>query len=144
VREKGALCLWRGGEACEPHQFGSKPLERGRRSSPERGGTTTSSSIGSRGGRWSGRGRCGEIRGSGRSFYRCPGRGEEEVASTDEACCGGNDGAQWWRRDGSGQAVVTRRLGHSVRGRKAPIHASERVNGEETVRAVASDERVDG
>jgi hypothetical protein len=36
------------------------------------------------------------------------------------------------------------RLGHSARGRKAPICAGERVNGEETGRAVAGDERVDG
>ena len=42
---------------------------------------------------------------SGRPFYRRPGRREEEVASTGEACCDGDDGAQWWRRDGSGQAV---------------------------------------
>jgi hypothetical protein len=33
--------------------------------------------------------------------------GEEEVASTGEACCGDDDGAQWWRWDGSGQAVAT-------------------------------------
>jgi hypothetical protein len=53
------------------------------------------------------------------------------VASTGEASCGGNDGAQWWRQDGLGQAVATGRLDHSARGRKAPIHAGERVNGEE-------------
>jgi hypothetical protein len=29
------------------------------------------------------------------------------VASTGEACRGGDDGAQWWRRDGSGKTVVT-------------------------------------
>jgi hypothetical protein len=66
------------------------------------------------------------------------------VASTGEACCGGDDGAQWWRRDGSGHAVAMGRFGHSARGCKAPIRAGERVNGEETGRAVASDERVDG
>jgi hypothetical protein len=110
----------------------------------ERVGMTASSSIGSRGGRWSGRGRCGEIRGSGQSFYRWPGREEEEVASTGEACCGGDDGTQWWHQDGSGQAVAMGRLGHSARGCKTPIRARERVNGEETGRAVADDERVDG
>jgi hypothetical protein len=32
------------------------------------------------------------------------GEGEEgEVASTSDACRGGDDGAQWWRRDGSGR-----------------------------------------
>jgi hypothetical protein len=66
------------------------------------------------------------------------------VASTSEACCGGDDGAQWRRRDGSGQAVATGRLGHSARGCKALTHAGERVNGKETGRAVAGDERVDG
>jgi hypothetical protein len=110
----------------------------------ERVGMTASSSIGSRGGRWSGRGRCGEIRGSGQSFYRWPRREEEEVASTGEACCGGDDGTQWWHQDGSGQAVAMGRLGHSARGCKTPIRARERVNGEETGRAVADDERVDG
>jgi hypothetical protein len=49
------------------------------------------------------------------------GEGEEEVASTSEACCGRDDGAQWWRRDGLAQAVATGRLGHSARGRKAHI-----------------------
>jgi hypothetical protein len=48
------------------------------------------------------------------------GEGEEEVASTGEACCGGDDGAQWWRWDGSGQAVAMGWLGHSARGHKAP------------------------
>jgi hypothetical protein len=28
--------------------------------------------------------------------------GGGEVASTGEACCSGDDGAQWWLRDGSG------------------------------------------
>jgi hypothetical protein len=81
---------------------------------------------------------------SGRSFYRQPGRGAGEGASTGEACRGGDDGAQWWRRDGSGQTVVTGRLDHSARGRKAPICISERVNGEAMGRAVAGGERVDG
>jgi hypothetical protein len=40
--------------------------------------------------------------------------------------------------------VATGRLGHSARGRKAPIHAGERVNGEEMGWAVAGDEHVDG
>jgi hypothetical protein len=51
---------------------------------------------------WEGRGWCEELGELGRPFYWRPGRGEEEVASTGEACCGGDDGAQWWRRDGSG------------------------------------------
>jgi hypothetical protein len=37
------------------------------------------------------------------------------VASTGEACRGGDDGAQWWRRDGSGQMVVTEWLGIGAR-----------------------------
>jgi hypothetical protein len=52
------------------------------------------------------------------------------VASTGDACRGGDDGAQWWRRDGSGR-------------RKAPNRAGERDNGEATGRAVADGERVD-
>jgi hypothetical protein len=43
--------------------------------------------------------------------------GGGEVASTGDACRGGDDGAQWWRRDGSG------RRGHGMARvrRKAPI-----------------------
>ena len=37
------------------------------------------------------------------------------MASTGEACRGGDDGAQWWRRDGSGQTVVTGWLGTGAR-----------------------------
>jgi hypothetical protein len=66
------------------------------------------------------------------------------VASTGEACRGGDDGAQWWRRDGSGQAVATGWLDHSARGRKVSICAGEQVNGEETGQAVAGGEHVDG
>jgi hypothetical protein len=102
--------LWRSGEARELHRLDSKPPERGGRSSLERGETTALSSIGSRGGGRSGRGWCEEMRGLGRSFYRQPGRGEEEVAGTDEACYGGDDG---------GTVVAMGRLGHSARGRKA-------------------------
>jgi hypothetical protein len=40
--------------------------------------------------------------------------------------------------------VATGQLGHSARGRKAPICVGERVNGEETGRVVAGDDRVDG
>jgi hypothetical protein len=53
---------------------------------------------------------------SGRSFYRRTGRGEGgEVASTGDACRGGDDGTQWWRRDGSGDGV-TGWLGAGARG----------------------------
>jgi hypothetical protein len=93
---------------------------------------------------WEGRGWCEGLGELGATFYKRSGRGEEEVASNGEACCGGDDGAQWWRRDGSGQAVATGRLDHSARGRKAPIRAGERVNGEDTGRVVSDDERVDG
>jgi hypothetical protein len=102
-----------------------------------------SSSIGSRGGRWSGRGRCEEIRGSGWSFYRWSRRGRKRwqaparIAAAAMMAHSGGDGmarGRRWRRDDS----VT------VWGRKAPIHAGERVNGEETGRAVAGDERVNG
>jgi hypothetical protein len=48
VREKGALNLWQGGEACGLQYFDPKPPKRGGRSSPERGGTMASSSIWSR------------------------------------------------------------------------------------------------
>jgi hypothetical protein len=40
--------------------------------------------------------------------------------------------------------VATGQLGHTAWGRKAPICAGERVNGEETELAVAGDDRVDG
>jgi hypothetical protein len=101
------------------------------------------SSIGPRGGGGSGRGWCEEMRGSGRSFYRRPGRGEEEVACTGEARCDSDDGAQWWRRDGSGRRW--RRDG-SVTGRRDARRqfgwwAS---NGEGTRRTVVGDDRVDG
>jgi hypothetical protein len=56
------LSLWRSGGARELYQLDCKP--------PERGETTTPSSIGPRGGGGSGRGWCEEMRGSGRSFYR--------------------------------------------------------------------------
>jgi hypothetical protein len=37
-----------------------------------------------------------------RSFLEAPGEEEEgAVASTGDACRCGDDGAQWWRRDGS-------------------------------------------
>jgi hypothetical protein len=45
------------------------------------------------------------------------GGGIGEVASTGDACRGGDDGAQWWRWDGSG-----RRGDRMARGRrKVPI-----------------------
>jgi hypothetical protein len=37
------------------------------------------------------------------------------VASNDEACHGGDDGAQWWRRDGLGHTVVMGWLGTGAR-----------------------------
>jgi hypothetical protein len=52
------------------------------------------------------------------------------VASTGDACRGGDDGAQWWQRDGSGK-------------RKAPNRAGERDNGEAMQWAVAGGERAD-
>jgi hypothetical protein len=76
-------------------------------------------------GRGSGRGQCGEMRGSGRSFYRRP--GWWRPSGTGEACRGGDNGDT---------VVATGRLsagggewspGHSARGRKAPNLAAERV-----------------
>jgi hypothetical protein len=55
------------------------------------------------------------------------------VASTGDACRGGDDGAQWWRQDGSGRRVTG--------WRKAPNRASEVVNGKATRRTVAGGER---
>jgi hypothetical protein len=78
-------------------------------------------------GRGSGRGRCGEMRGSGRSFYKRPGRGRRWPSGTGKARRGGDNG---------GTVVAMGRLGagggewspdHSVRGHKAPNLAGERV-----------------
>jgi hypothetical protein len=44
--------------------------------------------------------RCGP---QGGPFIGGRGGGKEEVACTSEACCNGDDGAQWCRRDGSGR-----------------------------------------
>jgi hypothetical protein len=52
------------------------------------------------------------------------------VASTSDACRDGDDGAQWWRRDGSGR-------------HKAPNRAGERDNGEATGWVVAGGKRAD-
>jgi hypothetical protein len=102
------------------------PPERGGGNSPERGETTTSSLIGSRGGGGSGRGRCEEMRGLGQSFYRRLGRGGGGGVPARRAAAA-MKAAQWWRRDGSVQVVATGRLGHSARRRKAPNLAGERV-----------------
>jgi hypothetical protein len=64
------------------------------------------------------------------------------VASTSDACRGGDDGTQW-RRDCSGRGVATGRLGHSAWRRKAPNRAVERVNGEATGQTVAGGDRAD-
>jgi hypothetical protein len=50
------------------------------------------------------------------------------VASTGNACRGGDNGTQW-PRDGSGRRWRRDGLG-TVRGGKAPNRAGERVNGE--------------
>jgi hypothetical protein len=58
-----------------------------------------------------GRGRCEEMRGSGRPFYRRPGGkggGRRAPARHAEAAI---MAVQWWRRDGSVQAVAS---GHPV------------------------------
>jgi hypothetical protein len=69
-----------------------------------------SSGKGKRGGRsW-----CEESWSSGGPFIGGRGGGGE-MASTGEACRGGDDGAQWWRRDGLGQTVVTGWLGTGAR-----------------------------
>ena len=99
----GALCLWQSGEARELYQLDFKPPERGERGSPERGETTALSSIGPKGGGGSARGWCEEMRGSGGPFIGDRGGEKEEVACTSEARCDNDDGAQWWRRDGSGR-----------------------------------------
>jgi hypothetical protein len=65
--------------------------------------------------------------------------GGGEVASTGEACRGGDDGAQWWRRDGSGQTVVTGWLGAGARRQLGWWRVMARGCGG----AVASGDRVD-
>jgi hypothetical protein len=94
--------------------LGYQRNEGGLTGAEEEGGALArlSSGKGKRGGRsW-----CEENSSSGGPFYRRSGRGGGgEVASTGEACRGDDDGAQWWRRDGSGQTVVTGCLGAEAR-----------------------------
>jgi hypothetical protein len=66
------------------------------------------------------------------------------VASTGDASRGGDDGAKWWRRDGSGRpGDGMARAGTRRQGRKAPNLAGERINGEATGRVVAGGDRAD-
>jgi hypothetical protein len=66
------------------------------------------------------------------------------VASTSDAYRGGDDGAQWWRRDSSGiWGDGMARAGAGRQGRKAPNLAGERVNGAATGRVVAGSDRAD-
>jgi hypothetical protein len=67
------------------------------------------------------------------------GRGGEG-ASTGEACRSGDDGAKWWRRDGSGHTVVTGWLGTGARRQFGWWRVMARGCGG----AVAGGDRVDG
>ena len=92
-------------------------LERGGRTHRSEGRQRRAGSIKLRGGEESGRGRCEEMRGSGRPFYRRSVKGERRKAGTGEAHSGGDNGgtvvAMGWLGEDSGVRVH----GHSARGR---------------------------